>query len=70
MPIFIGELNNLNFDAAHSILGDPASDIVQSPPGTYTAHDAGGSIADNWSGTFPGSPLPGTSPRSIPPSQT
>jgi hypothetical protein len=58
MPIFIGALNNLNFDAAHSILGDPASDIVQSPPGTFTAGDIGGSVADNWSGTFPGSPAP------------
>jgi hypothetical protein len=56
MTIFIGNLNNMNFDAAHSILGDPSSDVTVTSPGNYTVGDFGGSVADNWNGIYPASP--------------
>jgi hypothetical protein len=51
-------LNNTLVDAAHTILGDPASDVSQPSTGDYVVGNAGGSVADNWNGTYPGSPQP------------
>jgi hypothetical protein len=51
-------LNNTLLNAGQTILGDPATDVTQPTAGNFVVGDAGGSVGDNWNGTFPGSPQP------------